>query len=160
MCSNRVKQPAQTKKTSEKSDSPASDPRHEARAAAMQFLYQLESQRGENLEMLDDFLAEYTDNDKTKALATEWIKGTWRKLEHIDPLIRGASRNWEMSRINLVDLSNLRLAIYQFLECPDISAKVVINEAIELAKEFSTTEAPGFINGVLDAIQKDLSKTD
>ncbi len=93
-------------------------------------------------------------------LATEWIEGTWRKLERIDPLIRAASRNWEMSRINLVDLSNLRLAVFQFLDCPDISAKVVINEAIELAKQFSTTEAPGFINGVLDAIQKDLSQTD
>jgi N utilization substance protein B len=160
MCSKSVKQPIRSKISSDKSDAASTDPRHAARAAALQFLYQLESQRGENLEMLEDFLTEYTDNDKTRALAETWIQGTWRNLERIDPLIRSASQNWDMSRINPVDLSNLRLGVYQLLECGDISARVVINEAIELAKQFSTTEASGFVNGVLDSINNTLSTSD
>lgn len=160
MCSKSVKQPIRSKISSDKSDAASTDSRHAARETALQFLYQLESQRGENLEMLEDFLTEYTDNDKTKSLAETWIQGTWRSLERIDPLIRSASRNWDMSRINQVDLSNMRLAVYQLLECCDISVKVVINEAIELAKQYSTTESPGFVNGVLDSIQKELSKNE
>ena len=134
------------------------DPRHAARAMALQFLHQLESQRGENLEMLEIFLADYTDNSKTRTLARSWIQGTWKTLERIDPLIRRVSRNWELSRIPLVDLSNLRLAVYQFLECEDIPAKVVLDEAVQLARTYSTAEAPAFINGVLDAVYRDLLK--
>ena len=159
MCSKSVKQPIRSKISSDKIDAASTDPRHAARETALQFLYQLESQQGENLEMLEDFLTEYTDNDKTRALAETWIQGTWRNLERIDPLIRSASRNWDMSRINQVDLSNMRLAVYQLLECRDISGKVVINEAVELAKQYSTTEAPGFVNGLLDAVHNELSKS-
>ena len=64
---------------------------------------------------------------------------------------------WKMSRLSFVDKSILRLAVYQLKFCNDIPPKVVINEAIELAKKFSTTQSGAFVNGVLDAVSKKLN---
>jgi len=85
------------------------------------------------------------------------IKGVWGCHGKLDELIGWASENWDLSRITLVDRSNLRLAVYQLVECPEIPAKAAINEAVELAKEFSTAQAPAFVNGVLDAVRKTIS---
>ena len=122
----------------------------------MQFLHQLAVQKGVNLEQLDNFLNEYCDHPKAILLAREWTRNTWHDLKRIDGAIVAAAHNWDIARINEVDRSNLRLAVHQLLDCPDISNKVVINEAIELAKQFSTAQAPGFINGVLDAVHHQL----
>ncbi len=130
------------------------DPRSSSRQLAMQFLYQLDVQKGESLRSLDSFLQEYGKEDGIRERAKEWIQATWRNQKPIDELIQSVSSNWELHRISTTDRSNLRLAVYQLLHCPDIPAKVVINEAVELAKRFSTAQAPGFINGVLDALQK------
>ncbi|MCK5269139.1 MAG: transcription antitermination factor NusB [Sedimentisphaerales bacterium] len=129
-----------------------SDPRSLARQTAVQFLHQLVVQDGRCLDEVNLFLNEFAPNLQSRSLAREWIRGTWQHLEQIDQLICRASTNWEPSRISLVDRNNLRLAIYQLLYCPDIPPKVVINEAIELARLFSTAQAPAFVNGVLDAI--------
>jgi len=69
-------------------------------------------------------------------------------------LIDDSTIKWEFTRLSPVDKSILRLAVYQLKFCPDIPPKVVINEAIELAKKFSTDKSPGFVNGVLDAVLK------
>ena len=129
------------------------DPRRLARQSALQFLHQLAVQNGRNIDQLDDFLAEFSKNDQASQLARPWIRGTWQNLNQIDQIIEQASINWDLARISMVDSSNLRLAVYQLVYCPDIPAKVVINEAIELAKLFSTAGAPGFINGILDVIR-------
>ena len=129
------------------------DPRRQARQLALQCLHQLDVQSGQNLDQMDTFLAENCPELPIRDLARQWIKGTWQSLDWIDKMISGASRNWDITRISTVDRNNLRLAVYQLLDCPDIPAKVVINEAIELAKIFSTTQSPKFINGVLDAIK-------
>lgn len=133
---------------------PQDDPRSLARQTVVQFLHQLTAQNGENLDQIDLFLNEFAPNLQSRSLARQWILGTWQHLERIDQLICQASTNWEPSRISLVDRNNLRLAIYQLLYCPDIPPKVVINEAIELARLFSAAQAPAFINGVLDAIYR------
>jgi len=75
-------------------------------------------------------------------------------MAECDSFISVAAAKWEMSRLNQVDRSILRLGTYQLKYCDDIPAKVVINEAIELAKKFSAESSPGFVNGVLDAIYK------
>lgn len=128
------------------------DPRRLARQSALQFLHQLSVQNGQNIDQLDDFLAEFSKNDQASQLARPWIRGVWQNVGQIDQIIEQASINWDLARISLVDSSNLRLAVYQLVYCPDIPAKVVINEAIELAKLFSTAEAPRFVNGILDVI--------
>jgi len=134
--------------------------RRQARQAAMQYLYQFDVQKEKNTEQLEQFLAEFCNDLQARELARQWINGTWQSIEHIDKMIADSCENWEISRISPVDLGNLRLAVFQLLDCPDIPPKVVINEAIELAKLFSSQQAPKFVNGVLDNIQqKILSST-
>jgi len=136
----------------------ADDPRRAARILAMQFLHQLTVQNGASLDMLDAFLDQYCDHPDTRNLARGWIRGAWQKREVIDEMIRSVSDNWDLTRISRVDRSNLELAVYQLIFCPDIPAKAAINEAVELAKMFSTAQAPGYINGVADAIWKKNAK--
>lgn len=122
----------------------------------MQALYQLDVQGSELLEFLGRFFLENTPDELVRKLASEWTTGTWENLSQCDGLIVASSIKWEISRLSFVDKSILRLGVYQLKFCPDIPPKVVINEAIELAKKFSTTQSPGFVNGVLDAVLKRL----
>lgn len=132
---------------------PVEDPRSMARQLSLQFLHQLAVQGEDIFNQLDNFLAQYCDNQEARRLARQWISGAWHDKTRIEDMIKSIISNWDWARINLVDRSNLQLAVFQLLNCPEIPFRVVINEAVELAKRFSTTAAPGFINGVLDAIR-------
>jgi transcription antitermination protein NusB len=92
------------------------------------------------------------------ALAADLARGTARTLDRIDPLIAEAATNWRLERLAIIDRLVLRLAVYELLERRDVPHAVVINEAIELARTFSTPEAVRFVNGVLDAIRKRLDQ--
>ena len=130
------------------------DRRTRARELAMQGLYQLDVQGEDLLEFLDEFFIENESDDSVRKLASLWTKGTWENLGQCDELITASTIKWQLSRLSPVDKSILRLAVYQLRFCPDIPPKVVINEAIELAKKFSTDKSPPFVNGVLDAVSK------
>ena len=132
------------------------DRRTRARELTMQALYQLDVQGPDAFELLETFFTEADEDDVVQKLASEWIKGTWENLKQCDEPIIASTIKWQFSRLSPVDKSILRLAVYQFKFCPDIPPKVVINEAIELAKKFSTDKSPAFVNGVLDAILKKL----
>ncbi len=131
-----------------------SDRRTRARELAMQGLYQLDVQGPEVLGELGRFFAEADDNDVVRKLASEWTTGTWENVALCDEAIEEATIKWQFTRLATVDRSILRLAVYQLKFCPDIPPKVVINEAIELAKKYSTEKSSGFVNGVLDAVLK------
>lgn len=129
------------------------DRRTHARELAMQALYQLDIQGAELLPRLpQEFFQSAQADGFIQSLANEWTRGTWEHLEECDKLISESIIRWEFSRLSPVDKSILRLAVYQLRYCQDIPPKVVINEAIELAKKFSTDKSPGFVNGVLDAV--------
>jgi len=130
------------------------DMRTRDRELAMQGLYQLDVQGPDLLHRLAEFLRENDTDDLVCKLASEWTKGTWENLALCDELIAASTIKWQLSRLSTVDKSILRLAVYQLKFCPDIPPRVVINEAIELAKKFSTDKSPAFVNGVLDAILK------
>jgi N utilization substance protein B len=130
------------------------DRRTRARELTMQALYQLDVQGPDAFELLEEFFKEADEDDFVRTLASEWIKGTWENLQQCDEPIIASTIKWQFSRLSPVDKSILRLAVYQLKFCPDIPPKVVINEAIELAKKFSTDKSPAFVNGVLDAILK------
>jgi N utilization substance protein B len=130
------------------------DKRTRARELAMQGLYQLDVQGRSLLEFLDEFFIENEPDNWVRRLASEWTKGTWENLTQCDELIAASIIKWQLSRLSPVDKSILRLAVYQLKFCPDIPPRVVINEAIELAKRFSSDKSPSFVNGVLDAILK------
>ena len=130
------------------------DRRTRARELTMQALYQLNIQGPDLFELLDRFFTEADEDDFVRKLASDWTRGTWENLEQCDEPIIASTIKWQFARLSPVDKSILRLAVYQLKFCPDIPPKVVINEAIELAKKFSTDKSPGFVNGVLDAILK------
>jgi transcription antitermination factor NusB len=132
------------------------DRRTRARELTMQALYQLDVQGPDLFQILDRFFTEADEDDFVRKLASDWTRGTWENLEQCDEPIIASTIKWQFTRLSPVDKSILRLAVYQLKFCPDIPPKVVINEAIELAKKFSTDKSPAFVNGVLDAILKKL----
>jgi len=132
------------------------DRRTRARELAMQGLYQLDVQGPDLLELLGEFFIEADRDDFVRKLASDWTKGTWKNLAQCDELIIASTIKWQFHRLSPVDKSILRLSVYQLKFCPDIPPRVVINEAIELAKKFSTDKSPAFVNGVLDAALKKL----
>ncbi len=123
----------------------------------MQALYQLDAQGSELLpRLMDEFFCEMEGDPRTRQLAWEWMNGAWAKVAESDDLIANSTIRWQFSRLSPVDRSILRLAVYQLTSCPEIPPKVVINEAIELAKKYSTEKSGPFVNGVLDAVLKKL----
>ena len=123
----------------------------------MQALYQLDVQGSDLLpRLMGDFFYENEGDEKTRKLAWDWTNGTWVRVAEFDELITGSTIRWQFSRLSPVDKSILRLSVYQLTNCPDIPPKVVLNEAIELAKKYSTEKSGPFVNGVLDAVLKKL----
>ena len=132
------------------------DRRTKARELTMQALYQLDVQGQNVLDSMERFISDSSSDNHVRELATEWTYKTWENLKKCDELITDSTIKWQFTRLSPVDRSILRLSVYQLKFCPDIPPKVVINEAIELAKKFSTDKSPGFVNGVLDAVTKKL----
>jgi len=133
------------------------DKRTRARELAIQALYQLDVQGSELLtHLMGGFFSEEERDERVRKLAWEWTKGTWDKVAECDETIAGSTIRWQFSRLSPVDRSILRLAVYQLKFCSEIPPKVVINEAIELAKRYSTEKSGPFVNGVLDAVLKKL----
>jgi N utilization substance protein B len=132
------------------------DKRTKARELTIQGLYQLDVQGPDSLELLDEFFTETEPDEFVRKLASDWTRQTWKNLAQCDELITTSTIKWQFDRLSPVDKSILRLAVYQLKFCPDIPPKVAINEAIELAKKFSTDKSPAFVNGVLDAVFKKL----
>jgi N utilization substance protein B len=130
------------------------DRRTRAREISMQTLYQLDVQGLSFLDQMNRFIREQGEDDMTSTMAFEWSTAAWENVSVCDGLITTAAIKWDMSRLSSVDRSILRLGAYQLKFCPDIPGKVVINEAIEIAKKFSGAQSPRFVNGVLDAILK------
>jgi len=134
------------------------DRRTIARELTMQALCQLDVQGSEAESTMRRFFNENTDDPIVLQLAEKWTHGTWEKVRACDDLIASAAVRWKLSRLSHVDRAILRMAVHQLrYYSDDIPCKVVINEAIEIAKKYSTEQSPRFVNGVLDAVLKHLS---
>ncbi len=118
----------------------------------MQAIYQLDVQGPQFLGSVKQFFTENETDNFVLDLANQWTVGTWQNLSECDRLIEACTIKWQLSRLAPVDRSILRLAVYQLKFCPDIPPRVVINEAIELAKKFGSEKSGSFVNGVLDAV--------
>lgn len=136
------------------------DRRTRARELAMQALYQLDVQGDDLLELLHAFFEENEVNQAVRRLAWDWTEGTWRNLAKCDEMITASTIKWQLSRLAPVDKSILRLAAYQLNFCTEIPPRVVINEAIELAKKYGSDKSASFVNGVLDAVFKKIPSGD
>lgn len=125
----------------------------------MQFLYLYETNRPSHLNDAVMVFIEGQPEDRNElTFAEELIYGAVGQLEEIDGIIRQYAQNWQFSRIALVDLAILRLALHELLSRPDIPPVVTINEAIELSKVFSGETSRRFINGILDRFKETLTR--
>ena len=97
-------------------------------------------------------------SDDLRVFATKLATGVAGGVADIDPMIAEAAQNWRLERMNVLDRLILRMAVYEFLHETDTPAKVIINEALELARTFSADDSVRFINGVLDAIRRTLAR--
>ncbi len=133
--------------------------RRQCRIAAVQFLYIWEVNRPDNLhEGVRLFFEGKEESRDYYAFAEELIFGTIEHVAEIDDRIRSLAANWDFKRIAKIDLSILRLAIYEILYRRDIPPIVSINEAIDLAKLLSNLDAKRFINGILDKLKDQLDR--
>ena len=137
------------------------DPRHRAREAALQILYQWDIGKGDvDLASATLFDRQWPDTDPPagdlRAFATDLARETTRRLGDIDALIADTARRWRPERMAILDRLILRMAVCEMLRDVSTPPAVVINEALELARTFTTEESVKFINGMLDAIRKKL----
>lgn len=105
------------------------------------------------------FIRESEESLDAIYLAEQMLSAAWEYREQADGMLVELSRHWDLRRMAMVDRNLLRLALWE-LATDAAPTKVVINEAIRLAKEFSTAESPRFINGILDAVARRLGKQD
>ncbi|MGD0017184.1 MAG: transcription antitermination factor NusB [Verrucomicrobiia bacterium] len=127
------------------------------REFAIQFLYQYDMGGGELEEALQLFwLTQNEVNETVRAFATELIRGCFANRAVVDEKIQKYTEHWELNRIAAVDRNILRLAIYEMVCRDDIPPVVSINEAVDIAKKFSTRESGAFVNGILDRLKADL----
>ena len=128
--------------------------RRQSRIVAMQMLYQIQLTNAPVPVVMEQFWQSHDTSAKLRPFAVELVEGTTAHLEVIDELLQNTSKNWKLHRMPVVDLSILRCAAYEILYINDIDPATSINEAVEIAKMYSTPDSPKFINGVLDNIQK------
>lgn len=134
--------------------------RRKARECALQMLFAADVAKTPENVLTRDYwneLGEADIDDATREFATKLAVGALREIEKVDAKIRSRAEHWRIPRMAIVDRNVLRLAVYEFL-FEQTPHTVVINEALEIARRFSTFEATQFINGILDAVKHDLEK--
>lgn len=129
-------------------------PRRQSRIIAMQMLYQIQLTALPVKLVMERFWQSHDTAAKFRPFAEQLVEGTTAHLAAIDAVLQNTSKNWKLHRMPVVDLSILRCTTYEILYISDIDPATSINEAIEIAKSYSTPDSPKFINGVLDSIGK------
>ncbi len=129
-------------------------PRRQSRIVAMQILYQIQLTAAPVPIVMEQFWQSQDTSAKLRPFVVQLVEGTTAHLDAIDAVLQNTSENWKLHRMPVVDLSILRCATYEILYLSDIDPATSINEAIEIAKSYSTPDSSKFINGVLDSIQK------
>ena len=122
------------------------------RILAVQALYQWDLRGAHFFQELPEFLRSATENAEVIALAEELFHGCAEHREELDAALAAAAEHYDLSRMAAVDRAILRLGAYEILLRPDLPPKVAIDEAIRIAKKFSTAESGGFVNGILDRV--------
>jgi transcription antitermination protein NusB len=132
--------------------------RHQAREAALQILYFWEVGKSEPGQALGAYFREHQPDapEPVRTFATTLVTGTIAELPSLDGLIEQHSQHWRLERLAVIDRLILRVAVWELTHARETPPAVVLNEALELARTFSTGEAVKFVNGVLDAIRKTL----
>ena len=129
---------------------PRPDERSDARERALYLLYEAHSK---GIAPADALALQVLEPD---ALTTQLVAGVGEHRERLDAAIASRAKGWTLERMPVIDLNVLRIASFELAERPDVPVAVVLDEAVELAKRFSTDDSGRFVNGVLSALAGDL----
>jgi transcription antitermination protein NusB len=129
------------------------DERSDARERALYLLYEAHSKGIAPSATIDIQVLEPDE------LTQELVRGVDANLPHLDELIAAKAKGWTLARMPVLDLSVMRLAVFELVQRPHVPTAVVLNEAVELAKRYSTDDSGRFVNGVLAAIAADVRQT-
>jgi len=131
--------------------------RRDAREWALQVLFGLDlNPRNDVDEVLADFMSDKNSDQRTRAFVQELVEGVCRERSSLDKVLQRHAEHWDMKRMGVVDRNILRAALFELLHMKDAPPPVVINEAVDVAKYFSTDASGRFVNGILDKARKDL----
>ncbi|MFH1652692.1 MAG: transcription antitermination factor NusB [Pseudomonadota bacterium] len=129
-----------------------------ARENALKLLYQIDL-KGKNKDKSNEgFWTRIEASEESKEFSRQLVEGVLSNQEKIDEMIASHSTNWKLGRMAYVDRNIMRLAIYELLFCEDIPARVTINEAVDIAKNYGDSQSGSFVNGILDNIAKELGR--
>jgi transcription antitermination factor NusB len=131
--------------------------RRRSRELALQLLYQLDVHGGDDVALeLEEFWARNAVDSDVRTFVESLVVGTKKHQATIDELISRFTEHWSLDRMAVVDRNILRQSVFELLWSADVPPRVAINEALEVAKKFSTQESSRFINGVLDRIHREV----
>jgi N utilization substance protein B len=128
--------------------------RRQSREAAMKYLYQVDCHVESLTENTAKFIQHFRVEDSAQDFFLQLAEGVLSNQEEIDPLLEEAAEHWKLYRMGKVDRALLRMACYELLKCPETDYQVVIDEAVELAKMYGSTDSASFVNGILDRLSK------
>lgn len=128
--------------------------RHKARELALKCVYAYDSVGQDVNTICESIIANAKLGEESMKFAETLFRKIVASLDRIDQEITSHSQNWQIERLAMVDKNILRMAICELLCFPDIPARATINEAVELAKRYSTLESSKFVNGILDAVYR------
>ena len=131
--------------------------RHRARQYAVQLLFQLDATGDEPVHSLPLFWESRPAPGEVVSFTEQLVRGSWEHRESLDAVLEESAANWKVERMAMVDRNVLRLALFELLHRRTPPA-VVLDEAIELAKEFGNADSGPFVNGILDAVRRRLDE--
>ena len=134
--------------------------RRKSREYAMQMLYQWEICGYTPTQVAAGFFANQKADAEVEGFARNLFEGAVADIDQLDSVVRAHSENWRLERMAAVDRNILRVALFELLHYPETPPAAVINEALEIARRFSTGDSVEFVNGVLDGIRKKLPLRD
>ena len=132
--------------------------RHRARSYALQALYQAELLQSKAMKHADRFFDQLETSQEVKEFARELVEGTLRHRKHLDRYLRRNLEHWKLSRLSTTVRNILRLAAYELYHHPELSHSVIINEAVELCKDFVDDTSHGLTNRVLQKVYNQITE--
>ncbi len=132
--------------------------RRKLREQILKMLYQREVGKSTSDEVFSFYLQEEKPDPKSAEFVKAIFFGAAEKSAELDKKIEAFADNWKLNRIALVDKNILRMALYEMLYCEDIPTVVSINEAVDIAKKYSTADSGKFVNGLLDKMKNELAQ--
>ncbi len=130
--------------------------RRSSRELALKFLYQFELNEGNIDEQMKSFLEQNSSSNEIEVFMKELIEAVIKQKKEIDEIVQKFSDNWVLDRMTVIDRNILRIGTCEFLFNFSTPPKVVINEAVDIAKKYGNEDSPEFINGILDKIYKEI----